>query len=230
MERKGEPILCAENLRKEFSIFHGLKFTISERLSQFKAEPAKYLVFDHVNIRLNRGECIGLFGGNGSGKSTLLRCLAGIMAPTQGRIEVNGKLASILSHGFGAYEDLPVWRNLKLVLQILGQPAKRAHELIIPAAEIAGVSERLLGQTCQLSEGMRAKIALSALMVSDFDIALLDESLNHVDAEFREIFCAKTRNWIKEGKTIVVTSHDDQLLERFATRKLRLKNKTITEC
>jgi ABC-type polysaccharide/polyol phosphate transport system ATPase subunit len=76
---------------------------------------------------------------------------------------------------------------------------------------------------------MRAKIALASLVHTPFDVALLDESLNHVDGEFRDVFFQLTRKWIKEGRSLVITSHDEQVLQRFATRKLRFQNSSLVD-
>ncbi len=74
---------------------------------------------------------------------------------------------------------------------------------------------------------MRAKIALAALKFCPFDAVLIDESLNHVDAEFRYLFFQLTREWLKDGRSIVLTSHDDTLLRQFGTRHLHFENKTL---
>jgi ABC-type polysaccharide/polyol phosphate transport system ATPase subunit len=76
---------------------------------------------------------------------------------------------------------------------------------------------------------MRAKISLAALAHAEFDVALLDESLNHVDVEFRDMYLGLTRKWISAGRSVVITSHDDGLLHRFSNRLLRAGNKTLTE-
>ena len=172
---------------------------------------------------------MALLGGNGSGKSTFLRCLAGVLEPTDGEVLRIGSLAALLTHGFGAYEDLPVRSNLILAQQLAGASLRDACERLPRVAASAELSDRLYSPTSHLSEGMRAKIGLAALAHTPFQVALLDESLNHVDADFRELFFQLTRKWIAEGRSLVMTSHDENLLKRFATRSLRFLHRGLVE-
>jgi ABC-type polysaccharide/polyol phosphate transport system ATPase subunit len=227
VERK--ELLLARGLGKSFSARAGLAHTIARRLRRLGNAPSRFYVFEQVNFTLLPGECVALLGGNGSGKSTFLRCLAGILDPCDGEVVRIGKLASLLSHGYGAYEDLPVRTNLVIAQQLLGARLQEARERLPQVAAMAELSDRLYGSTAHLSEGMRAKVSLCALAHTPFQVALLDESLNHVDSEFRDLFHALTRKWIAEGRSLVITSHDEQLLDRFATRKLRFEKKALLE-
>lgn len=227
VERK--ELLLARGLGKAFSERAGFAHTISRRLLRFGRAPHRAYVFQAADFTLLPGECVALIGGNGSGKSTFLRCLGGILEPTDGDVLRIGKLAALLSHGFGAYEDMPVWRNIVLSQQLLGCSLRQARAQLSPVAAMAELSDRLFSPTSHLSEGMRAKIGLSALAHTDFQVALLDESLNHVDSDFRDRFFQLTRRWIAEGRSLVITSHDEQLLQRLATRRLRFENQRLVE-
>lgn len=227
IERK--ELLLARGLGKAFSARAGLAHTVSRRLLRLGRAPDKTFVFEKANFTLLPGECAALVGGNGSGKSTFLRCLGGVIEPTTGDVLRIGRLVSILSHGFGAYEDLPVWQTLILSQQLLGGTLAHAKKNLHSVAAMAELSDRLYSPTSHLSEGMRAKVSLSSLAHADFQVALLDESLNHVDAEFREHFHGLTRKWLAMGRSLVITSHDEQLLLKFATRQLRFQNRTLVE-
>lgn len=226
-ERK--ELLLARGLGKAFSSPVGLGHTVSRRLLSLGRAPYRRYVFEKVDFTLFPGECAALVGGNGSGKSTFLRCLGGVILPTDGEILRIGRLSALLSHGFGAYEDLPVHQNIVLVQQLLGSSLRHARKNLADVATMAELSDRLYDPTSQLSEGMRAKLSLSALAHTDFQVALLDESLNHVDAEFRDRFFLLTRKWLEEGRGLVITSHDEHLLKKFATRQLRFANHTLIE-
>jgi ABC-type polysaccharide/polyol phosphate transport system ATPase subunit len=226
---EGRELLLARRLSKWFSNPSGPGNTISQRLLRLRRPKVKLYVFDGIDFTLMPGECVSLLGGNGSGKSTLLRCLAGVMEPNGGEVLKIGSVAALLTHGYGAYEELPVVRNIILAQQLLGSSLSDARKNAAQVAEFAGLTDRILSPTSQLSEGMRAKISLSALAFATFDVALLDESLNHVDAAFREQFLELTRKWITEGRSLVMTSHDEHLLSAFATRQIRIDNKTLVE-
>lgn len=220
-------LLTTESLGKAFSERAGLAHTVARRLLRFGRAPVRFPVFENISFALAPGECVALEGGNGSGKSTFLRCLAGVLAPTRGSVHHHGRVAALLSHGFGAYEDLPVWKNILLAQQLLGAGHREASSQTKSVAEMAGLSDRLFSPTSHLSEGMRAKIGLSALAHSHFQVALLDESLNHVDKEYRSFFFGLTRKWIAEGRSLVLTSHDEQVLHEFATRRLRFEGRAL---
>jgi len=222
-------LLLTRSLGKSFSERVGLAHTVGRRIWRLGQAPDKFPVFENVNFSLYGGECVALMGGNGSGKSTFLRCLGGVMEPSQGKVIRMGQVASLLSHGYGAYEDLTVIRNIVLTQQLIGATLGEARERAPLVAATANLSDRLDSPTAHLSEGMRAKIALSALAHTPFQVALLDESLNHVDKEFRDFFFALTRKWLTQGRSLLLTSHEDNLLERFGTRRLRFQRRTLTE-
>ena len=224
--------LHVSNLEKSFAMKPGIFHTISLKLlSKFKrAHSSKRIsVFSNINLDVHKGECIGIHGPNGSGKTTLLRCIANVMSASSGTLEHRGETTALLTHGYGAYEDIPIWRNILLTQQLFGLEKTAALKNINPIAEAAGIKDRLLHGTSQLSEGMRAKIALVSLNYTPFDLLLIDESLNHVDAEFRTWFYERTREWLKAGRSLILTSHDPALLKHFSTRILKITNGSLQE-
>ncbi|MCO5141639.1 MAG: ATP-binding cassette domain-containing protein [Oligoflexia bacterium] len=218
-----------QHLNKSFYIQSGLFRSIAQLIRTLGQHKPSFSVLEDINISIQKGECVGLVGKNGSGKSTLLKCIAGNSVADSGNLFVDGKLLALLTHGFGAYEDIMVKKNFQICLQLFGYKAKEAEERVLECAKIAGLSERLLSPTSQLSEGMRAKIPLACLQLASFDILLLDESLNHIDIDFKTQFLETCKKWQADGKTILITSHDDQILHSFCNRFLLFQNKKIHE-
>jgi ABC-type polysaccharide/polyol phosphate transport system ATPase subunit len=219
--------LRTRGLTKTFPRHKDIKKALAARFSPLRLEREPVAVFEGVDFELGRGECAALLGPNGCGKSTFLRCLAGVMAATSGQIEHGGKTVALLSHGFGNYDELSVWHNILLAQQLFGMPLAKAKEQALTVAAFGGLEDRIFDTVSHLSEGMRAKIALSALAHAEFDVALLDESLNHVDAEFRQKYFDLTRNWIAAGRSLILTSHDERLPAWYATRTFRFENKKL---
>lgn len=220
------PWLTTHGLTKSFPLHKGPR-TVQKKIANLPWLRTMVPVFENLDFTLEKGECVALVGPNGSGKSTFLRCLAGVMQPSAGRISQNGKMAAILTHGFGNYDELPVWKNLLLAMQLFGKPEKAALDCLEDAAKVAGLYERMKSPASQLSEGMRAKIPLAALVFADFDLALLDESLNHVDADFRQYYFEISRRWLAGGRSLILTSHDEQLPQKFATRTMAFAGKPV---
>lgn len=220
-------LLEVKNLRKDFYAPLGLTHTLAHQLiGKMRKRRVSYTVFQDLNLIIKKGECVGIVGTNGCGKSTLLRCISGVMCHTSGEIIQYGKVISLLSHGFGAYEDLPVRYNLLLAQQLFGVTRRQALKNLEEQAYIANVTERIDTPTSQLSEGMRAKVALSALAFVDFDLLLVDEMLNHVDQVWREAFFRFHNAWLDRGRSMIITSHDKSVLDKFATRILNFSELT----
>ncbi|NUM89741.1 MAG: ATP-binding cassette domain-containing protein [Bdellovibrionales bacterium] len=222
-------LLEVRGLSKSFSPVRGL--TVSARvLDLFRngSEGQRPVpVLDKVDLSVESGECVAVVGLNGTGKSTLLRCIAGVMAPSGGSVSHQGRFLALLCHGFGNYEDLTVDHNIRLALQLFGLTRREATGRIRDVAKFAGITHRLNYPASQLSEGMRAKLALCCLEMVSFDLLVLDESLSHVDSEFRETFLELTRKWMASGRSVLMTSHDEGIVGRFATRKLELRDRKL---
>ena len=223
------PVLEVHSLSKAFRIKWGLASMLEEKFLRFRRPPNQNFVFQDVTFAIYPGECMTLAGPNGTGKSTLLKCISGLMGVNGGKVLCHGKMIAQLTHGYGPYEDLSVWRNLLLAQQLLGASAAAAETNLEKMAALCGLQDRMLSLTSQLSEGMRAKIGLAALMCADFNLALLDECLNHVDAAFRDLFFDFTRTALSQDRSFVLTSHDEMLLKRFGTRFFKIENRALIE-
>ena len=161
----------------------------------------------HVSFTINRGDMLGIIGTNGAGKSTLLKAISGIMVPTEGRVDCNGKIAALLELGSGFDGDLTVKENTYLRGAMLGYTKKfmdDTYDDIIAFAELKEFENRPFKQ---LSSGMKSRLAFSIASLVNPDILILDEVLSVGDGAFRKKSEEKMKSIIGGGATTILVSH-----------------------
>jgi lipopolysaccharide transport system ATP-binding protein/teichoic acid transport system ATP-binding protein len=160
-----------------------------------------------VSFTVERGTVLGVIGNNGAGKSTLMRAVAGILPPTEGRIEVRGRVSTLLSLGVGFNRNLSGYENV--VLGGLAAGYTRA-EIAEKVDEIAAWTE--LGDFLELpmrtySSGMFSRLAFAVAVHMDPDILIVDEALSTGDAKFKAKATAKMRELTGQARTMLLVSH-----------------------
>lgn len=161
----------------------------------------------HISFAINRGDMLGIIGTNGAGKSTLLKAISGIMVPTEGYVECNGKISALLELASGFDGDLTVKENTYLRGAMLGYTKKfmiDTYKDIISFAELEEYEDRAFKQ---LSSGMKSRLAFSIASLVKPDILILDEVLSVGDGAFRAKSEAKMKSIIKGGATTILVSH-----------------------
>ena len=161
----------------------------------------------HVTFSINRGDMLGIIGSNGAGKSTLLKAISGIMVPTVGRVECNGKIAALLELGSGFDGDLTVRENTYLRGAMLGYTKKFMDETYSSIIEFDELEDFQNRPFKQLSSGMKSRLAFSIASLVNPDILILDEVLSVGDGAFRQKSEAKMKSIIKGGATTILVSH-----------------------
>jgi ABC-type polysaccharide/polyol phosphate transport system ATPase subunit len=174
------------------------------------------------NLRVGRGEAVALIGPNGGGKSTALRLIAGIYTPTSGTVETSGRIAAVIELGAGFNTDLTGAENLDLYGAIMGlsraQLTKRFREIV----EFAGIGEFIDMPVKYYSSGMVARLAFSVAVNVQPDILLLDEVLAVGDQSFQEKCLDRLRAYRSKGCTMVVVSHNADIVREFCSRAVWL--------
>ena len=162
---------------------------------------------DHVSLEVPHGTVLGIIGANGAGKSTLMRTVAGILPPTRGRVEVNGRVSTLLALGVGFNAELTGRDNV-----VLGGLAAglRKDDLRAKYDEIAEFAE--LGDFMDMpmrtySSGMYSRLAFAVAVHMEPDIMIIDEALSVGDARFRKKSFRKMRELCGENRTILLVSH-----------------------
>ena len=160
-----------------------------------------------VTLEVARGSVVGIMGANGAGKSTLVRTMAGILPPTVGRVEVQGRVSTLLALGVGFNKDLTGRQNVKLGGLAAGLTRDQLDEKYEDIVEFAELEEFMDMPMRTYSSGMYGRLGFSVAVNMEPDILLIDEALSVGDARFRKKSARKMRELCGGGRTIVLVSH-----------------------
>jgi|AGTN01.3.fsa_nt_gi ABC-type polysaccharide/polyol phosphate transport system, ATPase component len=162
----------------------------------------------NLSVEIKRGECVALMGPNGAGKSTLLKLISRITEPSTGKIDVWGSVGSLLETGVGFHSELTGRENIFLSGAILGLKQKKIKESFDEIVDFSGLEEFIDEPVRHYSSGMRARLGFSVMAIQPHDTLLLDEVLTVGDLAFRHKSKKKIKQLKKEGRTLVVVSHN----------------------
>jgi lipopolysaccharide transport system ATP-binding protein len=171
-----------------------------------------------VSLEIAPGEVVGLIGPNGAGKSTLLKLMAGITPPTEGRITMWGRAATLLEVGTGFHPELTGRENIFINGAILGMQRREIEAKFDEIVEFSGVERFIDTPVKRYSSGMYVRLAFSVAAQLDPEILLVDEVLAVGDAEFQRKCIAKMQEAADQGRTIVFVSHNMLSVQTLCTR------------
>ncbi len=175
-----------------------------------KAVPADQIFWAlrNISFELNRGEVLGIIGRNGAGKSTLLKLLSRITEPTEGRMEIHGRLGSLLEVGTGFHPELTGRENVYLNGTILGMKRREVSRKFDEIVEFSGIEQFLDTPVKRYSSGMYVRLAFAVAAHLDPEILVVDEVLAVGDLEFQKRCLGKMSEVASEGRTILFVSHN----------------------
>ncbi|MBR3661647.1 MAG: ABC transporter ATP-binding protein [Bacilli bacterium] len=204
-----EYAIRTKNLYKDFKLNSDKPMTLKEKLVFIgKNKTQKVHILKDIDLDIKKGETVALIGTNGSGKSTLLKLMTKIIYPTKGKIEVNGKLTSLLELGAGFHPDFTGRENIYFNASIFGLTAKEIDKRLPDIIEFSELGELIDTPVRTYSSGMYMRLAFSVAINVDAEILLIDEILAVGDQHFQEKCFSKLHELKKAGKTIVIVSHD----------------------
>jgi ABC-type polysaccharide/polyol phosphate transport system ATPase subunit len=182
------------------------------------------------NVKIRKGEGVALIGSNGSGKSTALRLIAGIYKPSAGSVKTVGRIGAVIELGAGFHSELTGMENVQLYGAILGLNRKELGIHFQEIVEFAEIGEFIHMPIKYYSSGMGARLAFAVAVCWDPDILLLDEVLAVGDHSFRAKCLERLSNFHAGGGTMVITSHEQELVRRLCSRAVWLeKGRVIME-
>ncbi len=188
-----------------------------------RTEPTDVWALRDVSISVSRGEAVGLIGRNGSGKTTLLRLVAGIIKPTTGRVQTEGRIGSLLELGAGFHMDFTGRENVFLNGAIQGLRRADIRERFDEIVAFAELEHAIDRPVRTYSSGMTMRLGFAIAAFLDADTLLLDEVFAVGDEAFQRKCFGRIFRFKQEGGTIVFVSHDASAVERLCERSVLLE-------
>jgi len=207
---------------------------VKNSFSRSRENKVEIWALKDVSFSVKQGEIVGLIGRNGAGKSTLLKILSRITYPTTGKMNIQGRVGSLLEVGTGFHEELTGRENVYLNGSILGMTKKEVKSKLDEIVSFADVEKFMETPIKHYSSGMRLRLGFSVAAHLDTDVLFVDEVLAVGDAAFQAKCMGKMKELRDSGRTLIVVSHTMETVQNLCPRALwidqgNLRQDGITE-
>ena len=213
-----------EHLYKNYKMFARKKDRFLETILPNYKKHGEFSAINDLNLEIKKGEVLGILGKNGAGKSTLLKMITGVVTPTSGTIQVNGKISSLLELGTAFNMELTGVENIYQHGQVMGlthDEIKAKEQEII---DFADIGDHLIQPVKTYSSGMFARLAFACAINVNPDILIVDEVLSVGDMAFQLKCFKKFEEFKKQGKTILFVTHNVADVIRNCNRSIIIAN------
>lgn len=219
-----------QNLTKIYHLYDKPQDRVKEAFNPFsKNYHRDFYALDNVSFEVKKGETVGIIGKNGAGKSTLLKMITGVLTPTSGSIEVNGKISSLLELGTGFNPNMTGYQNIYLNGTIMGYTKEEIDAKKDSIIEFADIGEFLYQPMKSYSSGMFARLAFSVAINVEPDILIIDEALAVGDVYFVQKCMAYLNSLKEKGTTILFVSHDTGTIKNICDKAIFIDNGKLVE-
>ena len=213
------PSIIIDGVKKRFTLNHAfsLKDTVVSWIKRRKLT-SEFEALKGVDLVIGEGESVAILGLNGSGKSTLLKLVSGVMEPDEGQVFTRGRVAGLIEVGAGFHPELTGRENVFLNAAILGMSKEQIDARFDDIVEFSEIGDFIEQEVKHYSSGMFMRLAFSVAIHVELDVLLVDEILSVGDAPFREKCRLKFEELIGQGKTLVVVTHDMEMVRELCVR------------
>jgi lipopolysaccharide transport system ATP-binding protein len=201
-----------------------IKNSFLKKFTKDKVLPHTVKALSHVTLHLQDGDRLGVMGPNGAGKSTLLRTLAGVYQPTSGKIEVKGRIASLIDISLGMDSEATGYENIRMRGIMMGLSLRQIKSMEEEIADFSGLGDFLHMPIRTYSSGMHMRLGFAVSTAVDADIILMDEWLSVGDSEFILKAEKRLENFIGRSSILVIASHSEDLIQKTTNQILRLEH------
>jgi lipopolysaccharide transport system ATP-binding protein len=224
-----ETAIKVENLSKIYKLYNDPKDRFKETFHPLRKKyHHDFYALNDVSFEIQKGETVGIIGQNGSGKSTLLKILTGVLTPSSGNVQVNGRVSALLELGAGFNPELAGIENVYFNGAILGFTKEEMDEKIDDILGFADIGEFVHQPVKTYSSGMFVRLAFSVATQVDPDILIVDEALSVGDMFFQAKCMTRMKKMIEnEGTTLLFVSHDTGTVKALCQKGILLKNGSV---
>ena len=214
-----EYALRVKDVSKIYKLYNKPSDRLKESLSPFKKIYHKeYYALKNLSFDVKKGECVGLLGVNGAGKSTVLKIITGVLNPTAGVVEVNGKISALLELGAGFNPEYTGIENIYLNGTLLGFTREEIDARIDEILAFADIGDFVHQPVKTYSSGMFVRLAFAVAINIDPEILIVDEALSVGDVFFQAKCYKKFDDFKKSGKTILLVTHSLSSVSKYCDR------------
>lgn len=218
-------IINVDHVTMKFNLMEEKVDSLKEyivRLLKGKLFYNEFIGLNDISFSVNKGDILGIVGFNGAGKSTMLKILSGILKPTIGKVTVEGSIAPLIEVGAGFDPDLTAKENIFLNGAILGYSREFLEKHFNEIIDFAELQQFINVPVKNFSSGMYARLGFAIATVVRPDILIVDEVLSVGDFHFQEKCEARIEEMINQGTTIIIVSHNIEMIERLCNKVLWL--------
>ena len=222
--KNSDCVIEIKNLKKDYKMYKSKKSRLIEALLPFYENHTTFSAINDLNITIKKGEIVGILGKNGAGKSTLLKMITGVVTPTSGIININGKISSLLELGAAFNPELTGEENIYQHGEVMGLTKEEIEETKQDVIDFADIGEHLYQPVKTYSSGMFARLAFACAINVNPDILIVDEVLSVGDIAFQLKCFKKFEQFKNNGKTILFVTHNVTDIIRNCNRTIVLSD------
>ncbi len=205
-------------LNKVYKLYDKPSDRFKEALRLTRKKYREHYALRDVNMTIRQGETVGIIGTNGSGKSTVLKIITGVLSPTSGQVQVNGRISALLELGAGFDAEYNGIENVYLNGTMIGFSEEEIEKKLPEILEFADIGDYVYQPVKTYSSGMFVRLAFAVAINIDPEILIVDEALSVGDVFFQAKCYRKFEEFKKKGRTIVFVSHDLSSVSKYCDR------------
>jgi len=227
MSYSNPALLEVKHLSKEFKEYQSEWHRILHLLG-LPFEPKEvHKVLKNINFRVGKGEAVGIVGRNGAGKSTLLKIITGTLNPTEGSVEMRGRVSAILELGMGFHPDLTGRENVYHSAGLMGYSPVEISQKIKDIEEFADIGDYFDEPVRVYSSGMQMRVAFAVATAWRPDLLIVDEALSVGDLYFQHKSFGKIKEYREQGTSLLIVSHDRGAIQAVCDRAILIEKGEI---